>query len=412
MNEIVVVKNLGKQFRYYHGHRPTTIMEAVLSGFRLMQPVKKFWALKDVSFAIAPGEMLGIIGKNGAGKSTLLQLLGGVINPDKGQVMVAGRVGALLDLAAGFHPELTGRENIYVTAIASGLTRREVTRHLDKIIAFSELENFIDHPLRIYSTGMMMRLAFAVAVHTNPQVMLVDEFLSVGDLAFQTKCLRRINELKTQGCAIALVSHSPDQIKSLCDKALWLSRGQVAAYGNPTEVIQQYVDAMQLETRRRTPTHHPAIKTTSGFELKVNKNRFGSLEAEITDLQIQIPDRAAEVYAHTPLKLLIEYVAHSPVDSPIFGITISDPKGTNCYQTNTSMADVALPTIQGRGRLALEIDCPALTTGHYFIDVGIYEKDWTYAYDFHWQVYPIVIRSTNGQPSSDNLSQKWELINV
>ncbi|ESA32852.1 abc transporter [Leptolyngbya sp. Heron Island J] len=414
MNGTVIAENLGKRFNYYDGHRPATIMEAVLSGFKLMQPVKKFWAIRDVTLEIAPGEMLGIIGKNGAGKSTLLQLLGGVIQPDEGQVMIAGRIGALLDLAAGFHSDLTGRENIYVTAISAGLTRREVNQRLSEIITFSELENFIDLPLRTYSTGMMMRLAFSVAVHTDPQVMLVDEFLSVGDLAFQTKCLKRIHELKTQGCAIVLVSHSPDQIKSLCDKALWLSRGYVAAYGDPEVVIQQYVDAMQLETRKRTPTSHPAVKTASGFELKVNKNRFGSLEAEVMGLQIQAPNQGdvAEVYGGTSMRLLIDYVAHTPVESPIFGINISDAKGINCYQTNTNTADVALPTIQGQGRIALEIECPSLETGHYFVDVGIYEKDWAYAYDFHWQVYPIVIRASKVERSAAKSFQKWELLSV
>ncbi|MBE9066476.1 ABC transporter ATP-binding protein [Leptolyngbya cf. ectocarpi LEGE 11479] len=414
MNGTIIAQNLGKRYKYYNSQRPATIMEAALSGFKFMQSVQKFWAVKDVTIEIAPGEMLGIIGKNGAGKSTLLQLLGGVIQPDEGQVMIAGRIGALLDLAAGFHSDLTGRENIYVTAISAGLTRREVTQRLDKIIAFTELENFIHLPLRTYSTGMMMRLAFSVAVHTDPQVMLVDEFLSVGDLAFQTKCLNRISELKAQGCAIALVSHSPDQIKSLCNKALWLSRGQMAAYGDPETVIQQYVDAMRLETRKRTPTSHPSVKTVSGFELKVNKNRFGSLEAEVLSLQIQTPnqDSVVETYGGRPLRLLIDYVAHSPVESPIFGISISDTKGVNCYQTNTSLADVALPTILGQGRIALEIECPNLETGQYFIDVGIYEKDWSYSYDFHWQVYPIIIQRSNTLVSASSPSQKWELLSV
>ena len=239
MRDAITVQDLGKRFNRFHAEKPTTIMEVALSGLRKMRPVEQFWALRHISFTVAPGEMLGIIGHNGAGKSTLLQLIGGVSHPDEGRVKRHGRIGALLDLGAGFHSDLTGRENVFVTAIVAGLTRREVARSFQSIVEFAELEVFIDSPVRTYSTGMQMRLAFAVAVHTHPDVLLVDEFLSVGDVAFQARCLARIAQLKEQGCAIVLISHSAEQVQQLCDRALWMKHGTVMTYGEPEIVAGQ-----------------------------------------------------------------------------------------------------------------------------------------------------------------------------
>ncbi|NJR26508.1 MAG: ABC transporter ATP-binding protein, partial [Richelia sp. CSU_2_1] len=231
MAQSIIVKGLGKRFNRYSADRPLTIMEAALWGWWRMKPQARFWALRDVSFTVAPGEMLGILGKNGAGKSTLLQLVGGIGRAEEGTIKVNGRIGGLLDLGAGFHSDLTGRENVFVGAVVAGLTRREAARRFSDIVEFAELEQFIDSPLRTYSTGMKMRLAFSVAVHTDPEVLLVDEYLSVGDVAFQTKCLKKIEEFKTQGCAIVLISHSAAQIQKNCDRALWLREGKVVAYG-------------------------------------------------------------------------------------------------------------------------------------------------------------------------------------
>jgi lipopolysaccharide transport system ATP-binding protein len=209
-----------------------------------LRPAETFWALRDVSFTVAPAQMVGLIGHNGAGKSSLLRLIGGVGRPDAGRIEVSGRLGALLDLGAGFHAELTGRENAMINGVISGLTRAEVRRQFDSIVDFAELAAFIDSPLRTYSSGMIMRLAFAVAVHIEPDVLLIDEDLSVGDIAFQEKCLRRVAEFKARGCTILLVSHNADLVSQLCDEALWLRAGRVAAHGPAAPVVEQYVRAM------------------------------------------------------------------------------------------------------------------------------------------------------------------------
>lgn len=241
MRHTVIVEGLGKQYRRYHQDRPWTLQEVFQRGFHRMKPAEYFWALREVTMAVAPGRTVGIIGGNGAGKSTLLRLIGGVGRPDEGRVAVHGAVDALLDLGAGFHPDLTGRENVFISGVINGLTRREVANYFDSIVGFAELSEFIDSPLRTYSTGMQMRLAFAVATHTHPQVLLIDEVLAVGDFAFQRKCLERITQFRAEGCTIILVSHDTSLVAKMCDEALWLHAGRVIAHGPAYEVAARYI---------------------------------------------------------------------------------------------------------------------------------------------------------------------------
>src|SRR5215813_7941582 len=248
MGNALIVQNLSKQFRRYHHDRPWTLQEAFLQGLRRMRPTEYFWALHEVSFSIAYGRMVGVIGPNGAGKSTLLRLIGGVGRPDKGTIRVHGQIGALLDLGTGFHPELTGRENVFVSGVIAGLTRREVAQRFDAIVAFAELEEFIDSPLRTYSTGMQMRLGFAIAAHIEPELLLIDEVLSVGDLSFQRKSFERIAEFKAKGCTIVVITHDLPCIRELCDEVLWLQEGRLIAYGSAAEVVDQYVIATERNT--------------------------------------------------------------------------------------------------------------------------------------------------------------------
>jgi lipopolysaccharide transport system ATP-binding protein len=208
-----------------------------------LQLSEVFWALRDVSFEVGSGRALGVIGSNGSGKSTLLRLLGGVGKPDGGSIAVNGRIGALLDFGAGFNPDLTGRENVIVGGVISGLTRKEVLQRLDTIVAFAELESFIDNPLRTYSSGMQMRLGFAVAIHTEADILLIDEVLSVGDHSFQRKCLERIARFKAEGCTIVLVTHDSKMVREFCDDALWLNRGRVMVRGQPDMVVARYLEA-------------------------------------------------------------------------------------------------------------------------------------------------------------------------
>lgn len=241
MGDAVVVQGVGKRFRRYHVEKPGTIHEALMRGFRKLGPAARFWGLRDVSFRVAPGSMVGVVGRNGAGKSTLLRLIGGIGRPDEGTIKVRGKVRGLLNLGAGFHPELTGRENLFINGVIGGLTRREVAARFDEIVTFAELENFIDTPLRAYSMGMQMRLAFSIAIHARLDVLLIDELLAVGDLAFQQKCLERIREIRSDGCAIIFVSHDAGVVTSLCDEAVWLNAGQLVASGPSAVVVERYL---------------------------------------------------------------------------------------------------------------------------------------------------------------------------
>jgi len=258
MPDAIVLSNLGKQFRRYPTTRPQTLQETVARGVSMLRAADKFWALRNLSFTVASGQTLGLIGPNGAGKSTLLRLIGGVGRPDEGSVEVHGRAGGLLELGAGFHPDLTGRENVFINGVISGLTRREVARRFDDIVAFSELEDEIDSPLRTYSTGMRMRLGFSVAAHTDSKILLIDEVLAVGDHSFRKKCFARIDRFKAEGRTILLASHNIDQIKNLCDDAVWLQKGRLVAQGRPDSLVDAYVEAMEKisEDRLRSQTQN------------------------------------------------------------------------------------------------------------------------------------------------------------
>jgi lipopolysaccharide transport system ATP-binding protein len=244
----IEVRNLGKRFPRFAPERPRKIKEALFRRARDLRSVDTFWALRNVSFSVEAGRMLGIVGGNGAGKTTLLNLIGGLGRPDEGTLDVRGRVVGLLELGAGFHPDLTGRENAFIGGVIAGLTRAEMSERFDSIVAFAGLEEFVDSPLRTYSNGMRMRLGFAVLAHTTPDVLLIDEVLAVGDLAFQKKCAERISRFKADGCAIVFVSHDLVQVARMCDDALWLCDGQVAAYGKPDMIIEKYESTEGAET--------------------------------------------------------------------------------------------------------------------------------------------------------------------
>jgi lipopolysaccharide transport system ATP-binding protein len=386
----IEVCGLGKLYRCL-GQSRTRTWRGMLARRRSKRS-HTFWALRDVSFVVNAGEILGVIGANGAGKSTLLRLLGGIGRADQGHLHVTGRIGALLDLGGGFLGDLTGYENATLGGVVAGLTRREVAERMPQIVDFAELHSFMGEPLHIYSSGMSMRLAFAVAVHTDPAVLLVDEFLSVGDLAFQAKCLTRIHELRESGCAVVVVAHSMDQIRQMCGRALWLREGRVAAFDAAEVVAGAYEVAMRAETQRRTATVPPR-QLANGTELRMNDNRFGSLEIEITAVNL-IPNDA--LTSGASLQIQIEFAASTSIRSPIFVVSITREDGTVCLDTNTESALLHVPAVAGAGTMSFTIDRLELAPGNYFVNAGIYESGWSYAYDYHWHVYQLRI---SGSPS-------------
>jgi lipopolysaccharide transport system ATP-binding protein len=414
MEQAIIVENLSKIYRRYHTDRPSTLQEAVLRGLRRIRPAEQLYALKEIYFNVPRGEMLGIIGQNGAGKSTLLRLIGGVGRPNTGSIEVRGRIGAMLDLGAGFHPELTGRENVFISGVISGLTRREVIERFDSIVAFAELEAYIDRPLRTFSSGMQMRLAFAVAVHIDAEVLLIDEVLAVGDAAFQQKCLDRIGQFTRGGRTGILVSHDLGMVKKLCDQALWLQQGQIIAHGPANVVVDDYLAQVKDETERRTPADHPTRRMTTGAMLEASRNRFGSFELEIRDVSFcnASGKHVSQIESGDSLQIDIAYVAPQPIQAPIFDVTISREDGLVCFKTDTLNAGLMPASVEGSGVLSLQIDRLDLEGGRYYVDVGAYERDWAYAYDYHWRAHQLEIASDSGRGNEGLLRppNQWRIV--
>src|SRR5712691_1432753 len=271
MDPIIRAEHLSK--RYHIGGREshTSLRDSLAAAARAplkrwrngQSPGKTIWALKDVSFEVAPGEVVGIIGRNGAGKSTLLKILSRITKPTKGRVQLNGRVGSLLEVGTGFHSELTGRENIFLNGAILGMTRREIERKFDEIVAFAETGEFLETPVKHYSSGMTVRLAFAVAAHLEPEILIIDEVLAVGDLAFQKKCLGKMNEVAKHGRTVLFVSHQMHQVRRLCNTAIWLDAGHLRSEGPASEVLAAYEQAVLSPTEQ----DHAALnsRTNAGF---------------------------------------------------------------------------------------------------------------------------------------------------
>jgi lipopolysaccharide transport system ATP-binding protein len=421
---MVVVTGVGKTFRRYHADRPASIQEAVAKGLRRMRSVERVWALRDVSFTVGAGKAVGIVGSNGSGKSTLLRLIGGVGRPDTGRIAVRGTLGALLDLGAGFHPELTGRENALLAGILNGLTRRQALERLDSIVAFAEVEKAFDHPMRTYSSGMQMRLAFSVAVHTEPDVLLIDEVLSVGDVAFQRKCLDRIATFRAAGCAILLVSHEGSMVQDLCDEAVWLSGGRLKAQGDAATVVRQYaasmgcVDAPQAESNPQQERSYPIdaappppVRSTRGDEVPLDEQRFGSMELEIGAVRLLDNEgqEVDEVRSGQPIRIEIDYAATARLVAPIFYARVLREDNLVCYNLTTQFSALSLSAIEGPGCIALDIERLDLNRGRYFVDVGCYAQDWAYAYDYHLYERSLLVHGDGVKDAVLNVPHRWEM---
>jgi len=382
---------LGRRYRRYATERPSTLKEAALRGFQGLRG-EKFWALRDVSFDVEQGRTVGLIGANGAGKSTLLRLIGGVERPDEGSVAVHGRIGALLELGSSFHPELTGRENVTLAGVVAGLTRREVRKRMDEIIGFAQLEEFIDSPLRTYSTGMSTRLAFSIASHIEPEVLLVDEALAVGDLSFQQRCIDRIHEFRRAGVTIVIVSHDPNRIRDLCDEVIWLRGGRVAAAGAPTEVTGRYVRAQAEQTRRVTPHDVPVSYTPSGVPLHVHVNRFGSQEATISAVHVLDAwgDVCSSITSGAAIAVDVETNIPDGIGAAIVGVTVRRSDDVVCIDAYVPVEGMS------RARAKLDIARLDLAAGEYAVDVGLFSFDWNRTYDYHYGPYPLSVIGASG----------------
>lgn len=395
----LIAENLHKEFRHRTADGPKTFRHWVESGFRRSTGAGNILALRDVNFSVAPGEMLGVVGRNGSGKSTLLRILGGVMQPSRGRVIRAAEPNGLLELNAGMHPDLTGRENIVIVGVLSGLLRSEVMERMEEIIDFAEIRNHIDDPVRTYSAGMKLRLGFSVAVHVDPRILLIDEVLSVGDLAFQRKCLDRIQTFKEQGCAIVLISHDIGQVRAYCDRALWLDRGVARVLGSAEEVTQAYQQAMEDQTRRLTDTGRADRVLDGDVTLRAGENWLGSQQARIESVRLLDGGGrlARSADPGMPLTVEIDIEAAEPLPGAHVSISLADRARQVVLDVNTEMDRAHLPPLSGRTTVAVTFDRIDLTPGEYRLSAGIWAPDWHHAYDLHLDAYVLPV---SGHPLS------------
>jgi lipopolysaccharide transport system ATP-binding protein len=350
------------------------------------------WALQDVSFTLRDGEGLGLIGANGAGKSTLLRLASGLGRPTRGSIRVAADVASVLSLGAAFSAELTGRENALTATLLAGLRMREARAAVPRALAFAELEAFGDAPVRSYSDGMKLRLAFGVVAQLQPGVLLLDEVIAVGDLRFQEKCMARIAELRADGMSFLFASHDLDQVVAQCDRVAWLEEGRVRELGPAAEVVESYRETMHSETFRRTPA--PAGEADG--ELVLQRNRFGSQEVTIEQVRIGA-DENGRLEEGTPLTVQVRLRRDGPaVASPIVGVSVHRVEGdVMCCEASTDADGVVLEDLGGELLVTFRWEDPELRPGDYVVDVGVYETGWAFAYDYHWHVHRLTVLGEN-----------------
>jgi lipopolysaccharide transport system ATP-binding protein len=390
VNPIIRFDHVSKRYRLRHG-RPRSFRELFVRGGRRVggqAPDRDtLWALRDACFEIQPAETVGLVGANGAGKSTVLKLISRVIMPNSGRIAVTGRVAALLELGAGFHPELSGRDNIYLSGALAGMSRQEINRKFDAIVAFSEMDRFIDMPVKHYSSGMFARLAFAVSIHLDPDVLLVDEVLAVGDQSFQQKCLERIAELKRQGLTIFFVSHDLETVGKLCQRALWMHQGRVQLDGVAGLVVQQYLDYAVSEQAGRSDADDGS-----------GSHRWGSGTIEIHSVRLtnQAGARRAVFKTGEPLSIHLDYRAHTTVSEPIFGLAIHRLDGLHVTGPNTSLSTAIPAAVSGAGTVTYAIPCLPLLEGYYQVSVAATNFNDTEIYDYHDRLYSFQVSNPPG----------------
>ena len=396
MTPAIELRDVSKIYRRYGGRQFATLKSALLQRSILndLQPSETFPALTGVSFSVPKGSTYGVMGRNGSGKSTALKLVAGITKPTSGTVRVEGRISALIELGAGFHPEISGRENVFINGMMLGLSKAEVARRFDEIVAFAELGDFIDEPVKTYSSGMYMRLGFAVAINVDPDVLLVDEVLAVGDEAFTHKCLEKFAEFRRRGKTIVLVTHTLDLITRLCDEALWLDAGRVRGHGDPKRVVDAYLTEVAGTDDQAAPAaaQPPAASDTAAVNGRAG--RWGSQEAIIEHVELARADgQPVHVFeSGQPMRIRVSVRAVRPLHDFVFGIGIFTADGVCCFGTNTQIEGRLPREWAGGGTFTVAIDRLDLVAGAYKLDVAVHRQDGV-PYDYHRLLYSFRVAS-------------------
>jgi len=425
MSVAILADRLGKRYRLGGRESYGALRDSLsrfarnpLNAFRPKGEDRDGWvdALAAVSFEIRHGEILGVIGRNGSGKSTALKLVAGITKPTSGRVSVQGRISALIELGAGFHPEISGRENVFINGIMLGLTKREIQARFDEIVEFAELKDFIDAPVKTYSSGMYMRLGFAVAIHVNPDVLLVDEVLAVGDEGFTHKCLDKFGEFRRRGKTILLVTHSLGLVERFCDEAVWLDSGQKKGQGDPKRVIGAYItdverqeeqflassdakaagDARAVEPAALDSNRARPVEAGEAAEdmFRATEGRWGSGGVEISDVILQNDQGLATHIFHSGegMTVRLKTRAPQPIRDFVFGVGIFNADGICVYGTNTDIEEYEGDELSGDAEIGLTLDALDLVEGTYKLDLAVHKRDGA-PYDYHRLLYTFRIKS-------------------
>ena len=403
------VIEVGKSYRRTApGYQLRTLKSALferslISGLR---PEETIAALAGISFEVGRGEALGVIGGNGSGKSTLLKLVAGILRPTRGRVEVDGRAAALIELGAGFHPEISGRENVYINGAVLGLSRAEVARRFDSIVEFAGLGDFIDEPVKNYSSGMYVRLGFAVAVHTEPDVLLVDEVLAVGDEEFAHRCLRRISEMLAAGKALLFVSHALTVVEEVCDRVLWLDRGRQRLVGSPRRVCDAYRQAVAEAEGEK---HREEKEGRAGEAGTAEPLRWGSRAAEILTARLLDAAGRERYLFESGEEVVIEIHARAsqPLADFVFGVAVATPRGVECWGTNTDLSGFVPARFAGEA--VVRVRCPALRlgAGEYLLDVAVHARNGA-PYDYRRRLLGLTVTAAVGGVGVYLPEHRWE----
>ncbi|ORX23126.1 sugar ABC transporter ATP-binding protein [Thermoanaerobacterium sp. PSU-2] len=401
----IELNDVTKIYKIHRG-KPTTLKDRII--LRNKNLTEEFIPLKDVSLKVEKGESIGIIGENGSGKSTLLKLISKIIYPDKGEIITRGKVSSLIELGAGFHPDFTGRENIYVNASIFGFTKREIDKKIEEIISFSELEEFIDTPVRTYSSGMYMRLAFSVAINIDPDILLIDEILAVGDDHFQKKCFNKLHEFKRAGVTIVIVSHDLGSIERLCDKAVWIDKGIVKGEGNPRDVIRSYLDFVADRDNKKALE---TVENTTGKDTG-EERIIGTGEIIITKVNLIGVDGEEKNTFKTGDEAIIKisYKRNSDVGNDVvFGMAVYNNNGLNCFGTNTHLDSINIKELKGEGEVLFRIKELNLLDGEYFLDVSCHRINGE-LYDYKKSVLTFNTYSETKEVGIFRLNHEWQIL--
>ena len=414
-NNAIEVRHVTKNFKVYFD-KGTELKEKLL--FWKRNAYENRTVLDDISFSVKKGEAIGLVGKNGCGKSTTLKMLTKIIYPNKGEIELKGRVSSLIELGAGFHPDMTGRENIYTNASIFGLTKKEIDARLDEIIRFSELEEFIDNPVRTYSSGMYTRLAFSVAINVDADILLIDEILAVGDANFQAKCFNKLREIKAEGTTIVIVSHSLGQIEQICDRSIWIKKGHIEMEGNPKDVHMEYLNYMNEERidrleRERTENQIREMqerKEKEEQEKRKNQKRYGSEDAKFTNIRmLDIDGKEQSTFKTGDTMILdLDYHVEKSVVDAVFGFGIFRNDGLWCYGTNTRIDRMDNFDIEKDGNFKVTISDLNLIPGQYWCDITI-EFGEGNPVDYYKQAMKFEVVSNVADVGVSRLPHKWEL---